>query len=91
MDIDRAVGRNLERALGQDQAVRRNDEHVRPRGAKTRERTVVSQILRLEYLEAASFGQALDGALRRKQATASGSVRLGENQWNVVSGVKQRS
>ena len=90
MDIEGTVRRGLESARRQDQAVGRDDKQLRLRGAKTLERTLVIQLLRLEYLEAAGFGQPLDGALRRMQAAARGPVRLREHQRDFVAGIKQR-
>jgi len=63
---------------------------LRPRGSEAIESALVLQGLRLKNLQAAGCGKLLDGAWRRTQAAACGSVRLREHQRNVVAGIEQR-
>jgi hypothetical protein len=84
------VRRNLKYARRQDQAIRRDHQNVRPRSHEATENTLVFQILRLEYIEAATFGKPLDRALRGAQAASGRPVRLRQYQRDIMPGIKQR-
>ncbi len=82
--------RNLEYGGRQDQTVRRDDQHLRPRGSEANEHGFVIQVLRLIDLQSADGGELLDGACRGTQAAAGGTVRLCQHQRDLVAGLEQR-
>jgi len=82
--------RNFKCARRQDNSVRRNNQGIRSRGSEAIKRAFVLQALRLKDVQAARGGQVLDGARRRSQAPARGSIRLSQYQGDIVAGIEQR-
>jgi hypothetical protein len=84
------VWRDLKHARWQDQAIRGNDQDVRPRGDYAIEHALIVQIFRLIDVQAAGTGQPLDRALGSAQAAPGRPVRLRQYKRNVMAGIKQR-
>lgn len=90
MNIERTVRRDLEHARRQEQAIRCNNQGIRPRGNEASEHALVFQILRLKDIQAPSARQPLDCTLGSAQTPAGRPVRLRQYQRDVVASVKQR-
>ena len=85
MDVQRAVARCIEQGWRQESAVRRDDQRV------GRERPDLLDFARrfeawgLKDRDAARRGIAFDRAFSRTQAATGGTIRLGEDQDNLVA------
>jgi hypothetical protein len=87
VDVDGAVRCSIQHGLRKDQSVRRDDKRLRLRCPNPRDAGFALEMLRLIDLEALRLRQALYRAGDRAQAPAGRTIRLRENQRNVVTGV----
>lgn len=86
MDVQRTVRRYRKHARRQQQAVGRDDQRFRLRGAQPRKRGLILERRRLEDLEPALEGKPLDGARGGTQAATGWTVWLREHQRDLVAG-----
>lgn len=85
MNIDRAKVAGAEQRRRHDQSVGRHDESVGARGAHALALLRGFEAGGLENLDAMGAREALDRARSRAHATAGRTVRLGQNQHDVVA------
>ena len=88
MDVNAAAGGPPEKGLGQDQAVRRNDQYVERDGDDPGAFRFRLEARRLEHRDGARGGQRLDRAGFRPPAAVAGAVGLRKHDRDLQAGVE---